>query len=202
MRHLHHVTWTFEQTVVPLFLWKIHIKFGFNRPSGCSGKEVSKCWIWVTLVQGQWMTLTFIQVLVLIELTASTNYYIIDYNNFWKIHCFTFSQYKSIRDQIWPCRKIGQGQPRVIIWINLVVLEHPMLHIKFLGHRPFGSREEDFFKVFAIYGHGGHLGYVTRTVWTIFRFPSRRRLHMEFGFNRPSGYLYYNLTMSLKAQVS
>ena len=26
-----------------------------------------------------------------------------------------FSPYKNIRDQIWPCRKIGQGQPRVII---------------------------------------------------------------------------------------
>ena len=39
--------------------YRIHIKFGFNRPSGFSGKEVWKCWIWVTLVQGQWMTLTF-----------------------------------------------------------------------------------------------------------------------------------------------
>ena len=28
-----------------------------------------------------------------------------------KIHCFTMFSYKSIRDQIWPCRKIGQGQP-------------------------------------------------------------------------------------------
>ena len=38
-----------------------------------------------------------------------------------------------------------------------------MLHTKFQGHRPFGSGE-DFFKVFTIYGHGGHLGHVT---WTI-----------------------------------
>ena len=38
-----------------------------------------------------------------------------------------------------------------------------MLHTKFQGHRPFGSREEDFLKVFTIYGHGGHLGHVTRT---------------------------------------
>ena len=34
-----------------------------------------------------------------------------DDNSFWKIHCFTFFPYKSIRDKIWPCRKIGQGQP-------------------------------------------------------------------------------------------
>ena len=40
---------------------------------------------------------------------------------------FTFFPYKSIRDQIWPCCKIGQGQPKVIIWANLVVLEHPII---------------------------------------------------------------------------
>ena len=63
-----------------------------------------------------------------------------------QIHCFTFFPYKSIRNQIWPCRKISQGQPKVIIWINLVVLEHQMPHTKFEGHQPFGSREEDFLR--------------------------------------------------------
>ena len=57
---------------------------------------------------------------------------------------FTFFQYKSIRDQIWPCRKIDQSQPRVIIWTNLVVLEHPMLLYKFQDYQPFGSRKEGF----------------------------------------------------------
>ena len=67
-------------------------------------------------------------------------------NSFWKIQCFTFFPYKSIRDQIWPCHKIGHGQPRVIIWVNLVVLEHPMLHTKFQSHWPYGSGEEDFLR--------------------------------------------------------
>ena len=53
---------------------------------------------------------------------------IIDYTSFWKIYCFTFFPYKNIKDHIWPCRKTDQGQPRVIIWTNLVVLEHPMMH--------------------------------------------------------------------------
>ena len=44
----------------------------------------------------------------------------------------TVLPYKSIRDQIWLCRKICQNQPRVIIWTNLVVLERLMLHTKFL----------------------------------------------------------------------
>ena len=64
---------------------------------------------------------------------------------FWKIHCFTFFSYKNIRDQIWTCRKICQGQPRVIIWANLVVLKHPMMHTKIQGHWLFDSGEEDFF---------------------------------------------------------
>ena len=49
------------------------------------------------------------------------------------IHCFTFFSYKSVRDQIWPCRKISQDQPSIIIWTNLVVCKHPMLHNKFQG---------------------------------------------------------------------
>ena len=35
-----------------------------------------------------------------------------------------------------------------------------MLHTKFRGNRSAGS-EEDFLRVFTIYGHGGHLGHVT-----------------------------------------
>ena len=74
---------------------------------------------------------------------------IIDDNSFWKINCFTFFPYKSIRGQIWPCNKIGQGQPRVIIWTNLVVIKHLMLHIKFQGHWPFGSGEDGFYHIWA-----------------------------------------------------
>ena len=39
-----------------------------------------------------------------------------------------------------------------------------MLYTKFQDNRSFGSGEEGFFKVFTIYGHGGHLRHVTRTV--------------------------------------
>ena len=41
-----------------------------------------------------------------------------------------------------------------------------MLHAKFQDHRTSGSGEEDFLKVFTIYGHVGHLGHVT---WTIYK---------------------------------
>ena len=41
---------------------------------------------------------------------------------------------------------MGQGQPRVIIGIILVVLAYAMLHTKFQGHRSIGSGEEDFLR--------------------------------------------------------
>ena len=38
--------------------------------------------------------------------------------------------------------KIGQGQPRVIIYINFVELASPMLHAKFQDHRTSVSGED------------------------------------------------------------
>ena len=45
---------------------------------------------------------------------------------------------------IWPYRKKGQGQPKVIICIFMVVLRYLRLHTKFQGHRSINSGEEDF----------------------------------------------------------
>ena len=36
-----------------------------------------------------------------------------------------------------------------------------MLHTKFHGNQPTGSRDEYFLKAFTIYGRGSHLGHVT-----------------------------------------
>ena len=63
-----------------------------------------------------------------------------------------------------------------------------MLHSKAQGHWPFGSGEEDFLRVFTIYGRGGHLGQVTHMPQTYFRSPDPWRLHMKFGFDWPSGF--------------
>ena len=54
-----------------------------------------------------------------------------------------------------------------------------MLHTKFCGNRPAGSGEEDFLRVFTIYGRGGHLGHVTQMLRTNFRSPYPRRLHIN-----------------------
>ena len=71
-----------------------------------------------------------------------------------------------------PFKDIGQGQPRVMIYTNFVVLQTLMLHTKFQGNWPTSSREEDFFKVLSIFEHGGHLGHVTWTIYTNFVPPS------------------------------
>ena len=56
----------------------------------------------------------------------------------------------------------------MIIYIVLVVLVYTMLHTKFQSHQSIGSGEEDFLKVFTIYGHGGHLGHMTLLICIYF----------------------------------
>ena len=85
-------------------------------------------------------------------------------------------------------RKIGQGHPRVMIYKNFVGLHCLMLHAKLQNHRPSGSGEEYFLKVFAIYSHGGHLGHVILTIYTNFHCPFLTMLHIKFGFDWPSGF--------------
>ena len=121
-------------------------------------------------------------------MSAPTNFQVTGCNSFWKIHCFHFFLQKRLCYQIWPCRKIGQGHSRVIIWTNYDKQESPMLHTKFRGSRPAGSRVEDFWRVFTIYGRGGHLGHVTQMPRTNFCFPNPRRLHIRFGFDWPIGF--------------
>ena len=63
-----------------------------------------------------------------------------------------------------------------------------MLHVKFQDHRTSGCGEEDFSKVCTIYGHGGHLGHVTWTIYIYFRSPFPKSLHMKFGIDLQSGF--------------
>ena len=95
--------------------------------------------------------------------------------------------FKCIRKQNRPWSLVGQGQSRIIIWINLLGPTSPMLHTKSQSHLPFGSGE-DFLRVYTIYGNGGHLGHVTRTIWTNLVSLSLRSLHMKFDFDWPGGF--------------
>ena len=62
-----------------------------------------------------------------------------------------------------------------------------MLHIKSQGHWPSGSGEEDFKKIFTIYGRGGHLCHVTNIFCINVSKLIIRSLHMNFEFNWANG---------------
>ena len=55
-----------------------------------------------------------------------------------------------------------------------------MLHIMLSGNRPAGSGEEDFLRVFTIYGRGGHLGHVTSIMSSDFHFHVPESFHTKF----------------------
>ena len=56
--------------------------------------------------------------------------------------------------------KMGQGQPRVTIYINFVDLEYKITHAKFHDHMTISSVGEDF-EDFTIYDHNSHFDHVT-----------------------------------------
>ena len=60
-----------------------------------------------------------------------------------------------------------------------------MLHTKFQGHGSIGYGEEDFFKVFTIYGHGSHAGHVTQLICINFHSLFSLKLSMNFGSKSP-----------------
>ena len=55
-----------------------------------------------------------------------------------------------------------------------------MLHTKFHGNQPAGSKE-DFKRGFTIYGHGGHLGNMTSIMSSNFYFLVPESFHKKFG---------------------
>ena len=63
-----------------------------------------------------------------------------------------------------------------------------MLHTKFRGNRPAKSGEEDFQRVFTIYGNGGHLGHVTSIMSSDFYFLETESFHKKFGSDRQSSF--------------
>ena len=63
-----------------------------------------------------------------------------------------------------------------------------MLQTNFLGNQSAGSGEEDFLRVFTIYGHGGHLGHVTSIMSSNFHFLVPESFHAKFGSERRSSF--------------
>ena len=80
----------------------------------------------------------------------------------------------ALSDQSLLCHNIGQGQPKVIMYINYDGQEFPGLQTNFHRNQSKG---------FTIYGHGGHLGHV---IWTIYIILIPGRLRIKLSFVWPS----------------
>ena len=63
-----------------------------------------------------------------------------------------------------------------------------MLHTKFPGYRSTGSEDEDFLRLFTIYGRGSHLGHVTKISRTLFHCIYPRRLRIKFQLDWQCGF--------------
>ena len=63
-----------------------------------------------------------------------------------------------------------------------------MLHTKIHGNWPTGSGEEEFGRVFTIYGRGGHLGHATSNMSSDFHFLVPESFHTKFGSDRHSSF--------------
>ena len=59
---------------------------------------------------------------------------------------------------------------------------------KMRGNQPAGSGEEDFLRVFTIYGRGGHLGHVTSIMSSDFHFLVPESFRKKFGSDRYSSF--------------
>ena len=63
-----------------------------------------------------------------------------------------------------------------------------MLHTKFHRNQPAGSTEEDFQRIFTIYGRVGHLGHVTSIMSLDFHFLVPESFHTKFCSDRHSSF--------------
>lgn len=70
---------------------------------------------------------------------------------------------KNLYDQIWKWTKIGQGQPRVIIWINCSEKQFILLHMKFWYCHPIGWR------YFLMFQHGCHYNLMDPVTYSTYQ---------------------------------
>ena len=63
-----------------------------------------------------------------------------------------------------------------------------MLYTKFRGKQSTGSKEEDFLRVFTIYGRSGYLGHVTSIMSPVFHCLVSESFHTKFGSDRHSSF--------------
>ena len=115
--HLGHVTWIIYIHIDNTIL---HIKYGFEWPSGFRGEDVLNIMEIYMYIEPGWGHMSpwgpfFSESLIF----SHTAHFLQDIPFKWHFKSFPHS---CIGDLCWPCRKIGQGHHRVMIYVYIAVL--------------------------------------------------------------------------------
>ena len=129
--HLGHVTWIIYKHVGSHFLKMLPLNLALIGQA-VSEKKIFECYCnihvyssGVGAYQPLWSNFFFQnQILCSVHLPISCMFFLSN-------DILTFSSFKCMGDLCWPCCKICQGHPKVIIYKHIVVLQSPMLHAKF-----------------------------------------------------------------------
>ena len=170
------------------------MKFEFNWPISFWGKYVLICWWdsnisdfgWKVKTQPWLLKLTYSNCLIRFNISSENNDF--GFNRIQNINFSKIIPFKCIRKQIWPWLKVGQGQPRIIVWTNLVG-PTPQRYIPSPKVICLLVLEKKIFKLFLPYmGVAAILVMWPGPFWTNFCSAILRSLHMKFEFNWPSGF--------------
>ena len=164
------------------------MKFGFEWPSGFTISEEmldEQMTIYMDFAPGQrqttpWGQIIFTNIKILSIFRFSTSF-----RNLMPF--YQFSPFQCIGNL--SC-KIGQGHPRVMIYIIFVKFESWDNGATCQASKSyaFWFWRRRFLKILAINSPGGHLGLVAWTIYINIHSPFARRLLMKFGFDWPSGF--------------
>ena len=144
----------------PLVLYCSPECWGYVKISGYWEKQVKKYWLWLnwTKVNERPWPLVLIKphVLILVDCIYQLLYHRLQ--QFLKNPLFLLN--RSIQDQIWSCRKIGQDHPsHHVNKLSFTRVREAAYQVS--RSSAFRFQRRRFLKGFTIFGHGGHLGHVT-----------------------------------------
>ena len=183
--HLGHETWTPPPpNTHPTPSLKLYMKFNRNWPTFSEIKsfkmlmDIQSQWPWTKITEWPWpWPLTLIAVHI-----SPISFH--KPQLFWMNALFYIFPIQSLREQIWPCHKINQGQPKIIIYIIFVELNSLLLSIT-VSFKVIWLMvlEKRFLMIFTIYGHGCHLCHVTRINYINFCSPQAQMFYIKSDSN-------------------
>ena len=113
--------------------------------------------------------------------------YIKEHNSNRKMH-FSIFPFQSLREQYWPCHKISQGQPRVIVYINFKELNPQVLHTEFQAIGPVVLEKKIYLRFLPYMGMVAILVMWPAQIYINFTFFLTWTLYMKLNWNWPCSF--------------